>query len=515
MSTTDSSAFTFPQPVWRIGFSGHRDLRDESLLGQSLGVALEEAANKVEGQIECLLSLAQGADILMAEACLRQRVPYHVLLPFEEDRFREEIAPDWKVRFEAAMQGAISAESLSGSRSKEAAYYKCGIDILNASDIMLFCWDGQEARGTGGTGQIVEATIKKRLPYGHVDSESGSVSWENFDESLKDATSTEVAKFASLEVNASTEEGLSETLDKVLSFVDRKATEAAPRHRFLAVTNLSIHSIATIIATIGLGFAFPGWGISKVVLLFAALAVFLFAQRQQLHERWFILRGLCEMIRSLRTCGAFLPRSAVNQIWENFYQFGLIVRPLYNLAHKNSGMEANWEKNRSEYMANRIDDQISYYASRVASLKPTQTWLNRLFWVFLGTAIIAACIYAAQHSFGHHDDHEYVAAEIQDATEYQNSHDQYEDYTKTDWLGKSTIILPILSMLIISIKSALDIDRRLSRYSEMISVLERTRGEIEILAVPSSFYEAVVRVERLLLQEVSEWYQDVRHLHIH
>lgn len=76
-------------------------------------------------------------------------------------------------------------------------------------------------------------------------------------------------------------------------------------------------------------------------------------------------------------------------------------------------------------------------------------------------------------------------------------------------------MLPILSMLMISIKSALDIDRRLARFSEMKSALERSRESMSILIVPSSFYEAVVGVERRLLQEVSEWYQNVRHLHIH
>lgn len=512
MSTTDSSVFTFPHPVWRVGFSGHRKLEDESLLSEALYAALQEAKSKVDGQIECLLSLAQGADILMVEACSQLKVPYHILLPSDEAEFREEIARDWMPRFNTALEGAISVESLSGSRSKGAAYYKCGIEILNASDIMLFCWDGEAARGMGGTGQIAEAAIKKRVPYGRVDAESGAITWEHLDSPLRDATSKEVEKFASLSVDLESQTKRPEAIEQVLKFVDCKANEAAPRHRFLAVTNLSIHSIATIIATIGLGFTFAGFGISKVILLLIALGVFFFAQRQQLHERWYLLRGLGEMIRSLQTCGPFLPRSAMNQIWENFYQFGLIVRPLYNFVHQKSGREANWERNRATYLTERIDDQIAYYTKRVASLSPVQKWLNRLFWIFLGSAIIAACVYAVQHSIGHDNVHQSTNTEIINTGSHTDTKD---DSTKSDWLGKSTIILPILSMLIISIKSSLDIDRRLSRYSEMNSALKRIRKEVEILAIPSSFYEAVVRIERQLLQETSEWYQNVKHLHIH
>ena len=515
MNATDSKTFVFPRPVWRIGFSGHRELSDETLIGEALESALQEAENNVEGQVECLLSLAQGADILMAEACIRRSVPYHILLPYEESQFREEVASEWTPRFDAAMEGAVSIESLSGSRSRSTAYYKCGIDILNASDIMLFCWDGEEARGTGGTGQIAAAAIKKQLPYGRVDARSGVLSWKNLESELKDETSREVTAFASLTVELESEADRSDAIEQVLTFVDRKASEAAPRHRFLAVTNLSIHSVATIIATVGLGFAFPGFGISKVILLIVALGVFYFAQRQQLHERWFILRGLGEMIRSLRACGAFLPRSAMTGIWENFYHFGLIVRPLYNLVHRKSGQEESWEQNRGAYIANRIDDQIAYFTRRVATLKPIQKSLNRLFWIFLGSAIIAACVYAAQHSFGHHAEHSSERPENHENGEIPSDHHAVEDGAKTDWLGKSTIILPLLSMMVISIKSALDIDRRLSRYSEMKSYLERIRGEIELLAVPSSFYESVVKVERRLLQEVSEWYQNVKHLHIH
>ncbi len=509
MSTRAANSFVFPHPVWRIGFSGHRELADEALLASSFALSIGEAGKKVEGTIECFLSLAKGADILMAEACLQTNVPYHVLLPFEVDQFREAIAAEWRERFDSALDGAISVESLKGSRSREAAFYKCGIDILNASDMMLFCWDGGEERGLGGTAQIVQAAKAKKLPFGWIHAHSGELAWERFETTFTDPTAEEVERFASVSIDADARANAQSAIDEILETVDREASKAAPQHRFLSVSNLSIHAVATIIATIGLGFAFPGWGIAKVILLLIALCVFFFAQRQRLHERWFMLRGLSEVIRSLKSCGAFLPRSAMDQLWESFYQFGQIARPLYNLVHSRLDPEIDWEQNRANYLSQRVDDQIEYYTRRVNALRPTQSWLNRLFWVFLGAAIVAACIYAAEHSFGHGEAH------VDHAHTVVTDQLQESDYTKNDWLGKSTIILPILSMLMISIKSALDIDRRLARFSEMKSAFERSRESMSILIVPSSFYEAVVGVERRLLQEVSEWYQNVRHLHIH
>jgi hypothetical protein len=48
--------------------------------------------------------------------------------------------------------------------SRDAAYAAAGRAVLNCSDVLVAIWDGQGARGTGGTGEMIAETRAQGLP---------------------------------------------------------------------------------------------------------------------------------------------------------------------------------------------------------------------------------------------------------------------------------------------------------------------------------------------------------------
>jgi len=50
----------------------------------------------------------------------------------------------------------VSVETLSFDEPSEEAYLAAGCRVVDMSDVLLAVWDGQPARGKGGTGNIVE-----------------------------------------------------------------------------------------------------------------------------------------------------------------------------------------------------------------------------------------------------------------------------------------------------------------------------------------------------------------------
>ncbi|WP_148223131.1 DUF4231 domain-containing protein [Paraburkholderia xenovorans] len=60
---------------------------------------------------------------------------------------------------------------LDGRREAEgAAYFEAGHFVLHHCDVLIAIWDGLEAAGEGGTGEIVETATRLGLPVVHIDS---------------------------------------------------------------------------------------------------------------------------------------------------------------------------------------------------------------------------------------------------------------------------------------------------------------------------------------------------------
>ena len=95
-------------------------------------------------------SLAEGADQLFAEIVLTLGKSLEVVIPCHnyESAFQNPIAAQ---QFRNLMNRASRSYSLHFEGPSEEAFYQAGRSIVEASDLMVFVWNGKPAKGHGDT----------------------------------------------------------------------------------------------------------------------------------------------------------------------------------------------------------------------------------------------------------------------------------------------------------------------------------------------------------------------------
>jgi len=166
------------QAILRIGITGHRRHRlkvpDRILIQRILDVIrlLRRAGKfKSAGDIEIVSALAEGADEIVARAALKLGCRMTAVVPFKPADYTTTFSDKGhKAVFRDLMHGADDRIVLPGSlRDANEAYVAVGLETLNRSDVVLTIWDGAPAQGRGGTPEILQSALERRLPVIWID----------------------------------------------------------------------------------------------------------------------------------------------------------------------------------------------------------------------------------------------------------------------------------------------------------------------------------------------------------
>ena len=184
-----------PKPiVLNVGITGHRagvltapyvrslrpvmseifkQLRDGTL---NLRLSEDMFCSLTEPRLLLHTGLASGADQIAAKHARTSGYRVHAVLPFEPDEYRKDFAEGRELhRFERALAAADDIIALPGQRSNlEAAYVLVGESLVRKADVIVAIWDGQVARGPGGTAEVVGLALRNSVPVIHVDISGGS-----------------------------------------------------------------------------------------------------------------------------------------------------------------------------------------------------------------------------------------------------------------------------------------------------------------------------------------------------
>ena len=149
-----------------VGITGHQDLGSpatEAWVRETLGQLIE--AHRVTHGFTCL---AAGADQLFAELLTRRGIPCTPILPCRryEEAFQDEAARE---RFKTLLSAARMVVWLDFDRPSRAAYFEAGKEVVDRSDMVFAVWDGQPARGVGGTADVVSYALARRVPVVQLD----------------------------------------------------------------------------------------------------------------------------------------------------------------------------------------------------------------------------------------------------------------------------------------------------------------------------------------------------------
>lgn len=171
------------RPVHRIGVSGHR-LATISQSNRPLVAAIKTELQAIQQNhpghaFEIWSPLAEGADRLVAELAMQMlEARLHVPLPLPLDQYCEDFEHenDGEAReslrhFQRLIAKAVAVFEVplmerieEPPTHRQWQYASVGALILQRCDEMIFVWDGQPAKGFGGTGHMVEWQKSGQIP---------------------------------------------------------------------------------------------------------------------------------------------------------------------------------------------------------------------------------------------------------------------------------------------------------------------------------------------------------------
>lgn len=142
-----------------VGVTGHRHIDDRPDVEQAAAGVAGVLADRASTQGWRLVSaMAEGADRIVAAAALAAGADLDAMLPLPAADYRADFADaDSVAEFERLLARAESV-AVTGAwpdGSRERAYANAGAAMLGRCSVLVALWDGESARGTGGTAEVV------------------------------------------------------------------------------------------------------------------------------------------------------------------------------------------------------------------------------------------------------------------------------------------------------------------------------------------------------------------------
>ncbi len=107
-------------PVWVVGFTGHRHLKDPAAVGTIIREQLATLRREIPGELVGYASTAIGADTLFAEACQALKISWIAVLPFSAADFRNDFSESEWSHATGLLSRAVDVE-ISGSANDRTA----------------------------------------------------------------------------------------------------------------------------------------------------------------------------------------------------------------------------------------------------------------------------------------------------------------------------------------------------------------------------------------------------------
>lgn len=153
----------------QIGASGHRDIgseQDRQFAAQSVQELLTSYSREYQDLV-LYAPLATGADQLFVQTALDLHIPVEAVIPSEhyEDHYASE---QEREGYRQLLRQCRAIHQQPFPSPNDDAYLAAGQWIVAHSDIIFLIWNGQPARGRGGTADIASYAWRSGCPFVHI-----------------------------------------------------------------------------------------------------------------------------------------------------------------------------------------------------------------------------------------------------------------------------------------------------------------------------------------------------------
>lgn len=145
----------------RIAVSGHRQLSPdvEALVDHAVRA---ELATEDPATLVGITCLADGGDQIFARAVLDAGGRIEVIIPARG--YRDGLPTEAHPCYDALLARAAAVTALDHQDSTSTAHMDASIAMLDTADRLIAVWDGQPARGPGGTADVVTHARAHDIP---------------------------------------------------------------------------------------------------------------------------------------------------------------------------------------------------------------------------------------------------------------------------------------------------------------------------------------------------------------
>lgn len=474
------------RPFWVIGLTGHRHLSHPEEVGQALVQLLGSLREEIGGDLGCVSSIAIGADTLFARAACSLSLPWRALLPAPAAEFREDFeASDWR-DVEHLLTQAAGIEVRAASSSKEEDYIECGLDMVDQSDLLIAVWDGEPARGMGGTADVVAYARSLGKPLIILNPKTLQIEREGLDG--QPFVDPEIDYLNNLPDRAATAPPIDSTApENLLRFfrkVDQMAARTAPNVRRWVASSVVMNAGATILVACIIAFTLhlPLLDATAFALTAGAMGVGFYLRYRKVHEQWVHCRVAAEMCRAAIATWD-LPWLVLPEIPAQSAAFGRLATSL-RMMHLNSrpAEEPDFDRLRDRYLNGRIADQLSYQRARAARLSAQRRRLVLAFWVCSALAVSRGLFV---NLFG------------------MEGLDAETSRFMSQFLP---LALPCLAGSALALVSVFDLNGQLARAREAVAFLTAARDRAADCRNVYALQRAIVWTEGYLTREIADWF---------
>lgn len=142
----------------RVAISGHRGLSPD------VSALVERAIRSVVAEYGDLVGvscLADGPDQIFARAVLDHGGRLEVVVPAAQ--YRDGLPDEAHASYDELIAKAETVHRLDHHESTADSHMDASVEMLSRADQLLAVWDGQPARGWGGTADVVAEARRRGL----------------------------------------------------------------------------------------------------------------------------------------------------------------------------------------------------------------------------------------------------------------------------------------------------------------------------------------------------------------
>lgn len=146
--------------VVKLGVTGHQ--KRDGIDWAWVRTQIDRVVTTLPRPLTGYSSLAVGADQVFAYSILEHGASLVAVIPLSD--YEAYFSSDGLNSYRSLLRNSRSVQMPTFEQNDEEAFFKAGLYVADQSDLVIAVWDEQEAKGHGGTGDIVRYCEGEEIP---------------------------------------------------------------------------------------------------------------------------------------------------------------------------------------------------------------------------------------------------------------------------------------------------------------------------------------------------------------